>query len=72
MDAGDQSEDLEANEIMSLFDVGLKHLHKCKDAAECGARPKSRNQCPGPLLAINMVSELLHMYMSALTSNIIA
>lgn len=40
-------EDLEASEIMSLFDPGLKHLHKRKDDWECGAGPRSGRQCPG-------------------------
>ena len=39
-------EDLEAKEMMSLFDVGLEHQHKHRDGGEHGAGPRNGRQCP--------------------------
>ncbi|KAF5922355.1 hypothetical protein HPG69_009395 [Diceros bicornis minor] len=62
-DAEAQSDDLEANEIMT-HDVGVKHLHRCKDDAECRAGPRSGNQCPGPLLSLSGLFTAPHVHVS--------
>lgn len=53
-------------------EVGLRHQHKHRDDAECGAGPRSEHQCPGVFTFPNMVSELLCRYTSTLASNTIA
>lgn len=66
-----KSEDLEANESKSLVDMGLKYLHKHRGDGEYGAGPEVDVNALEPLLSPNVVSELLHSYMSTITSDII-
>ncbi|KAK2497409.1 hypothetical protein MC885_019286 [Smutsia gigantea] len=66
------SEDLEANEIVSLLTWVLNTYTSAEMMGNTELAPEVDVSTLEPLLAPNVVSELLDTYMSTLTSNIIA
>ncbi|XP_049715477.1 exocyst complex component 3 isoform X3 [Elephas maximus indicus] len=66
------SEDLEANEIVSLLTWVLNTYTSTEMMGNLDLAPEVDTDALGPLLSPHVVSELLGTYMSTLTSNIIA
>ncbi|XP_006900219.1 PREDICTED: exocyst complex component 3 [Elephantulus edwardii] len=66
------SEDLEANEIVSLLTWVLNTYTSAEMMGNTELAPEVDTDALGPLLSQHVISELLGTYMSTLTSNIIA